>query len=237
MTLASLDAAISDARAFPSARRARRRVSVFQRGRVLKRAIDICGALAGLFLAAPLMTAIFIVLAFEPGSPLFAQTRVGRGGRRFRCLKFRTMTTTAEAELAPILAGPFGADWRRRQKLARDPRVTVTGAVLRRWGLDELPQLLNVLCGEMSLVGPRPVIPPETPGYPADRAYAESPAFAAYRTVRPGLTGLWQVSGGAETTHARRVSLDQDYVAGWSLALDLRILLATPRALALRRHG
>ena len=206
-------------------------------GKAVKRGVDVVSAAAGLLAAAPVMAAITLALLFQPGSPFFLQTRVGRGGRRFRCIKFRTMSAAAEAELARCLAGEAAEDWRLRQKLAHDPRVTPLGAVLRRWALDELPQLVNVLRGDMSLVGPRPVIAPETPGYPADRAYALSPAFAAYLAVRPGLTGLWQVSGGAETLHARRVRLDQTYVARWSLLLDLKILAATPRAVLRRRHG
>lgn len=201
-----------------------------------KRWLDVAGALAGLALAAPLMAAIWLALSLGPAPAIFAQMRVGRGGRRFRCLKFRTMTPGAEAALIALSAGA-SAEWAEYQKLAEDPRVTRLGCLLRRWGLDELPQLINVLKGEMSLVGPRPVIPPEISGYPADRAYAASHAFAAYRAVRPGLTGLWQVSGGAETAHAERVRLDQAYVRRWSLWLDLKIILATPGALLRRRHG
>lgn len=201
-----------------------------------KRFLDFFGALAGLALAAPLMAVIWLTLSLGPAPAIFTQTRIGRGGLRFRCLKFRTMAPGAEAALTALPTGA-SAEWAAHQKLAEDPRVTRLGALLRRWGLDELPQLINVLKGEMSLVGPRPVIPPETPGYPSDRAYAASPAFAAYRAVRPGLTGLWQVSGGAGTTHAERVRLDQDYVAGWSLWLDAKIILATPGALIRRRHG
>lgn len=201
-----------------------------------KRILDIFGALAGLALTAPLMAAIWLTLSLGPAPAIFGQTRIGRGGLRFRCLKFRTMTPGAEAALTALPAG-VSAEWAAHQKLAEDPRVTRFGALLRRWGLDELPQLINVLKGEMSLVGPRPVIPPETPGYPADHAYAASHAFAAYRAVRPGLTGLWQVSGGAETPHAERVRLDQAYVRRWSLLLDLKIILATPGALLRRRYG
>lgn len=211
---------------------AQARGAALQRG--AKRLIDIVGALTGLAFAAPVMFAIYVCLAPAPAPVIFTQTRIGRGGVRFQCLKFRTMAPGAERALARIASN---AEWARTQKLANDPRVTRFGRVLRRWGLDELPQLINVLRGDMSLVGPRPIVAPEIAGYPADRAYAEGPAFAAYAAVRPGLTGLWQVSGGAETPHAARVRLDRAYVEGWSLWRDIRIMAATPMAVIRRRHG
>ena len=204
----------------------------FVRSDGAKRIFDVAGALAALALTAPVMAAIWIVLALGPGPALFAQVRIGEGGRRFACLKFRTMVRGAE--FAPPCAA---AEWGERQKLANDPRVTRFGRALRRWGLDETPQLFNVLRGEMSLVGPRPIIPPETPGYPADAAYARSAAFAAYASLRPGITGLWQVSGGAETPHAERVRLDLEYARRRNVWLDLRIVLATPAALIRRKYG
>lgn len=200
-------------------------------GDMSKRAMDVVGALALLILTAPLISTIAMALACARGPVLFRQVRIGRDGRRFGLLKFRTMRPDAEARLTVLQC----EEWLLRQKFARDPRVTRFGLVLRRWGLDELPQLINVLRGEMSLVGPRPLIAPETPGYPADRAYVADPAFVAYRAVRPGLTGLWQVSGGPELAPDARAQLDRRYVAERSFGLDLRILLATPMALANRR--
>ncbi|WP_304481862.1 sugar transferase [Oceanicella sp. SM1341] len=205
----------------------------------LKRGMDIAGALAGLVLAAPLMLAAVLALALAGGPVFYVQSRVGRAGRRFGCLKFRTMQVDAAGRLAALLAADPAAraEWARHQKLAHDPRVTRIGRVLRRFGLDELPQLVNVLRGEMSLVGPRPVIAPEEPGYPADRAYAAAPGFAAYQACRPGLSGLWQVSGGSALPYSERMRLDARYRREAGFWLDLAILWATAAALRRNRPG
>ena len=195
-----------------------------------KRAMDIVGGAAALLLAAPLIAVIAIVLLLQRGPVMFAQTRTGQGGREFRCFKFRTMHVGAQAKLDAVLAADpkARAHWRRHHKLPVDPRVTTMGRFLRRTSLDELPQLLNVLKGDMSLVGPRPVPAAELARY---RGYA-----GYYLSVKPGLTGLWQVNGRNSTTYNRRIALDVTYARKNSLALDLAILARTPGVL-LRATG
>ncbi|NOG73855.1 sugar transferase [Roseicella sp. DB1501] len=197
----------------------------------IKRAIDILGAGAILLLILPLMAVIILAIRCDGGPALFSHPRIGFGGRSFGCLKFRSMVTNADERLAKLLAEDpaAAAEWAVRRKLARDPRITRIGAFLRSTSLDELPQLLNVLRGEMSLVGPRPVVQQEL-----DLHY--SPAAAeAYCAMRPGITGLWQVSGRSDTTYVERVALDTRYARDWSLNLDLRILLRTLPAVLQRR--
>ena len=185
----------------------------------LKRMIDVVGAVAGLVLLAPVLLAVFVaVRSTSPGPAFFAQERYGFRKRRFRMLKFRTMVADAERLQATLEAkneavGPVF-------KIAHDPRVTRVGAFLRRTSLDELPQLWNVLRGEMSLVGPRPL-----PTRDVSR-FAE-PWLMRRFSVRPGLTGLWQVSGRSDLGFDEWVALDLRYIDGWSLALDCRILLRT----------
>jgi lipopolysaccharide/colanic/teichoic acid biosynthesis glycosyltransferase len=154
----------------------------------------------------------------DGGPATFAHYRVGCGGRVFRCLKFRTMRLGAEGALEQVLAAnpALRDEWRRTQKLAADPRVTPIGRWLRRSSLDELPQLFNVVRGEMALVGPRPITLPEL------RRYGR--ARWQYLSVVPGMTGLWQVSGRNRTTYERRVELDELYVAERSAWLDWKIL-------------
>lgn len=206
--------------------------------RFAKRAIDLAGSITAGVLFAPLMALIAIGLALEGGPVLYKQVRVGRAGRRFSCLKFRTMRPDAEDRLKLLLAcnDDARAEWRKHQKLADDPRVTPLGRVLRETSLDELPQLVNVLRGEMSLVGPRPIVAPEVPGYDADREYFGSAAFVEYSACLPGITGLWQVSGRHRTIYLDRVRLDRQYVRTWSLWLDLKILWRTV-GVVLRRSG
>lgn len=197
---------------------------------VAKRALDIAGASALLLaLLVPLLLIALLVRA-DGGPVLFAHRRIGRGGRPFGCLKFRTMVPDAERRLAALLeADPDArAEWEATRKLRRDPRVTWIGRFLRASSLDELPQLINVLRGEMSLVGPRPVLDVELSTY-------YGVAAEHYRSVRPGLTGLWQVSGRSDTSYATRVALDVAYITRPSLREDLRILLRTPAAILLRR--
>ena len=198
----------------------------------LKRLLDLAGALA---LVAALLPALFViaVLVKADGGPvLFAHERVGRGGRRFGCLKFRSMVVDSAERLQALLAADpeARAEWDATRKLKRDPRVTAVGRFLRASSLDELPQLLNVLRGEMSLVGPRPV-------QAAELAAHYGPAAAAqYASVRPGITGLWQVSGRSDASYDARVAMDLRYIARPTLLGDLRILLKTP-AVVLRRRG
>ena len=198
---------------------------------VLKRCIDILGAGALLLLILPIMLLIVWIVRRDGGPILFRHTRVGLGGRTFPCLKFRSMVMDADKRLAELLAADPAAaeEWATRRKLARDPRITRIGALLRRTSLDELPQLLNVLRGEMSLVGPRPVVREEL-----DLHYSPS-AADAYCGMRPGITGLWQISGRSDTTYAERVALDTRYARGWSLRFDIQILLRTIPAVLKRR--
>ncbi|MFA7637825.1 MAG: sugar transferase, partial [Parvibaculum sp.] len=155
--------------------------------------------------------------------------RVGEKGREFMCRKFRTMHVDSDAILKSLLENnpQVAAEWARDQKLRNDPRVTAIGAFLRKTSLDELPQLINVIRGEMSLVGPRPVTYSEVLRYGEDAEY--------YLSAKPGITGLWQVSGRNETTYMRRVQLDAWYVKNWSLWQDIAILFKTVPAVLLRR--
>lgn len=192
-----------------------------------KRAVDVIGAGALLMLTAPvLLVAAAAILITSPGPLLHRRRVVGLGGREFDALKLRTMVVDADAILAadPALRAAF----ERNYKLERDPRVTPVGRFLRKWSLDELPQLVNVLRGEMSLVGPRMVTRPELAKY---GARAER-----LLTVRPGLSGLWQVSGRQEIDYDERVRLDLDYIERWSFQRDLAIALRTPAAV-LRGRG
>ena len=182
-----------------------------------------------LLLFAPLMAWVAWMTWRHDGAPIFfGHYRVGRNGKLFRCLKFRTMYRESQTMLQELLArDPVArAQWERDQKLADDPRVTPVGRLLRRTSLDELPQLFNVLRGEMSLVGPRPITVGELTRYGRVRWH--------YLSVPPGMTGLWQVSGRNNTTYAQRVALDAHYVEQRSFALDLEILLRTVRVVALR---
>ena len=190
---------------------------------VSKRALDIAGAVLGLIALTPLMLVVALaVCASSPGAPVFRQRRAGRDGREFRIWKVRTMVAGAE-RLRPLLIGESrDADW---LDLERDPRITSVGRLLRRTSLDELPQLLNVLRGDMSLVGPRPL--------PLEE-HARIPRWALARTeVRPGLTGLWQVRGRTAIGFTDMLRLDCEYVRDASLRTDLKILLRTvPAVLA-----
>ena len=198
----------------------------------IKRGLDILGACALLLLIFPFMLLIALLVRRDGGPVLFRHTRVGLGGRLFPCLKFRSMVLDADQRLSAMLAADPAAaeEWATRRKLPRDPRITPVGVFLRRTSLDELPQLLNVLRGEMSLVGPRPVVREEL-----DLHYSPA-AASAYCAMRPGITGLWQISGRSDTTYAERVTLDIRYVRGWSLLFDIGILLKTVPAV-LRRRG
>ncbi|MCK8783273.1 sugar transferase [Roseomonas sp. NAR14] len=192
--------------------------------------MDIVGAATILAALLPLMLVIAGLVALDGGPVLFAHQRVGRGGRAFGCLKFRTMVPQAEARLDALLRGDplLRAEWEETRKLRRDPRVTTIGRLLRVSSMDELPQLINVLRGQMSLVGPRPVVQREL-----DEHYGR---FAAdYLAVRPGITGPWQVSGRSDTSYSDRVALDVGYVRRLSLRRDVRILFQTVRAVLIGR--
>jgi exopolysaccharide production protein ExoY len=200
-------------------------------GKLLKRAFDIIGAACILLVAAPLLPILATAVALDGGPALFRHVRIGYGMRPFACLKFRTMVPRAEQVLASHLLDnrAAAAEWATQRKLAADPRVTRVGRMLRATSLDELPQLLNVLRGDMSLVGPRPVVREEL-----DQHY-DFDGLAAYAATRPGITGLWQVSGRSTTTYGERVRLDTAYVSSWSVLLDLKILLRTVPAVLNRR--
>ena len=177
----------------------------------------------------PLMLLVAWLTWRNDGAPIFfAHFRVGCDGKMFRCLKFRTMFRDAEQMLANLLRDDpqARAEWERDQKLVHDPRVTPIGNLLRRTSLDELPQLFNVLRGEMSLVGPRPITLAELERYGGVRWH--------YLSVRPGVTGLWQVSGRNDTTYEERVALDRRYVEHRSMWLNLRILFKTIKVVVAR---
>jgi undecaprenyl-phosphate galactose phosphotransferase len=188
-----------------------------------KRVLDVAGALLALALFGPLMIVICAVLIMSGGGPIFAQNRVGRNGQLFRCYKFRSMVKDSNRILTDYLDRNPDAreEWYRSFKLLRDPRITWFGMCLRRTSMDELPQLFNVLKGEMSLVGPRPIVPGEIERY--------SDKIAAYYRCRPGMTGLWQVSGRNLVAYDRRVRLDAIYARKQCLWLDLTILFRTVR--------
>ncbi len=191
-------------------------------GGVLKRSIDVMMAIILIVWLAPILILIMGLICLTMGRPiLFPHERVGFRGATFKCYKFRTMVNNASEELAAYFREFPAAEveWERHHKLKFDPRVTPLGKLLRKASLDELPQLINVLRGDMSCVGPRPVTSAELFRYNSSKRY--------YLQVRPGITGLWQVSGRSSTTYAYRVALDRKYVASWTLGLDLKILIKT----------
>lgn len=194
----------------------------------VKRCVDVIGATLGLFCLVPVLLILAVLVALDsPGPVLFAQTRVGLLGRKFRMLKFRTMYDGADEEKDAV-ADLNQADDSRLFKIPADPRVTRLGRVLRRWSLDELPQLYNVLMGEMSLVGPRPFFESDLDDYEAHHFSRLS--------VPAGLTGLWQVSGRSDIVDFEEVvRLDRYYIENWSLAMDCRILARTLPTVASRR--
>jgi lipopolysaccharide/colanic/teichoic acid biosynthesis glycosyltransferase len=199
-------------------------------GGALCRAFDIVVALALILFTAPLLVMVALGVKLHDGGPaLFGHERIGMGGRAFRCLKFRSMVMDAETRLAEMLASDpqARAEWDKDFKLKRDPRITPLGDFLRRSSLDELPQLFNVLRGDMSIVGPRPIVRSEAVRYGA--------RFESYCTVRPGMTGLWQVSGRNDTTYRRRVAMDAVYARSKCLSWDVKILLLTVPAVFLAK--
>jgi exopolysaccharide production protein ExoY len=195
-------------------------------GMTLKRTVDIILALSGIVLLAPLLIICFAVTKLtSPGPALFRHRRVGFNGKHFDCLKFRTMVIDSSERLRQLLESDpaAAAEWAANRKLRNDPRITAIGAILRKSSLDELPQLFNVLKGDMSIVGPRPVTDEEL------ERYASS--VGAYLSCRPGITGLWQVSGRSTTTYNKRVACDTFYARNWSMALDAKIMVVTIPAL------
>jgi Undecaprenyl-phosphate galactose phosphotransferase WbaP len=213
----------------PTARRDRTLPTRLFRYRVVKRVLDIVFVI----LALPvLLPALFIVAMLvrltSPGPVFFSHRRICRDGAFFSMWKFRTMCVNSSDVLEQYLARHPKArsEWNRLHKLKHDPRITPVGLFLRRYSLDELPQVWNVLRGQMSLVGPRPIVAAEV------EKYAES--FDHYCRVKPGVTGLWQVSGRSKLTYDERVHLDCDYVERWSLLRDMKILLMTCKSVVNR---
>ncbi len=190
----------------------------------VKRFIDVIGATLILgFIAAVMLLCAALVKLSSPGPVFYRNRRFGRDGKPFLMWKFRTMCTEADAALNRHLASncEARAEWGATQKLTNDPRITPVGRLMRRFSLDELPQLLNVLTGDMSLIGPRPLLPDEPAKY--------GKTYSIYTRVRPGMTGLWQVSGRNNTPYEQRVQLAGYYVDHWSMRLDAFILFQTVR--------
>ncbi|MTK64717.1 MAG: sugar transferase [Methanobacterium sp.] len=198
--------------------------------RFSKRTFDIAASLLLLAALSPLFLMIAWLAGRDGGPVMFGHKRIGAYGRTFKCWKFRTMVLNAEDVLSRLLVKDPAAraEWERDFKLRNDPRITPIGRLLRVSSLDELPQLFNVLAGEMSLVGPRPIVTDEIRRYGA--------AFHDYARCRPGLTGPWQISGRNEVGYGERVRLDQHYARHWSFLGDIAVLLRTPKAV-LRRSG
>jgi undecaprenyl-phosphate galactose phosphotransferase len=197
---------------------------------ILSRPIDVALALVIIIILLPLFALIAAAVWIgDPGPVVFAHRRVGRNGKLFPCLKFRSMQIDAQGRLEQLLRDDpvLKAEWDREQKLSNDPRVTRVGRVLRVTSLDELPQLFNVLRGEMSIVGPRPIVRDEINRY--------GRYIHHYLAVRPGLTGLWQVSGRSSVTYRRRVAADIKYARDRKLSFDVAILAATIPAVAVGR--
>jgi Undecaprenyl-phosphate galactose phosphotransferase WbaP len=199
-----------------------RRNLLFLHNRIIKRALDMTLTAIISLLFLPYFTLISLLIYLESGRPVFfTHSRVGRNGRAFKAYKFRTMLKNGDEILQQHFDENPGSqvEWERNQKLKQDPRLTVVGRALRRLSLDELPQLWNIIKGDMSLVGPRPIVREEVPRYGS--------AIDLYFRLRPGLTGLWQVSGRNDLEYAQRVRLDTYYVRNWSIWLDLVILART----------
>jgi len=195
------------------------RAAVF--GHAVKRVFDIVAAVSALVVLSPLLVIVALMVRRDGGPIVYGHTRVGRHGKKFRCLKFRTMVVNSEQVLKDLLARDpeARAEWEREFKLKNDVRITRIGHFLRHSSLDELPQIWNVLRGEMSFVGPRPIIDQELERYGDAGKY--------YLMVTPGITGLWQVSGRNDVDYATRVSLDVSYVTTWTFWKDMGILFRT----------
>lgn len=179
-----------------------------------------------ILLALPYILAVFLVIAIlimldSKGSVIYAQSRIGRGGRKFKAYKFRTMVLNADQILQNVLdtSPALKAEWLATHKLKQDPRVTRVGSVLRKLSLDELPQFWNIIKGDMSLIGPRPIVEAEIEKY--------GKCYELYKQVRPGLTGLWQVSGRSDTSYEHRVELDEFYILNRSFKMDIHIIWKT----------
>ena len=198
--------------------------------RILKRTMDIVGSLAIITLLSPVLLYLYFSVKKDGGNAIYGHPRIGRNGKTFKCLKFRSMVMNSKEVLDELLrTDPEArAEWEKDFKLKNDPRITKIGAFIRKTSLDELPQLFNVLKGEMSLVGPRPIVDEELDRYQDDVEY--------YLMAKPGMTGLWQVSGRNDVDYSTRVYFDSWYVKNWSLWNDIAILFKTVNVV-LKRDG
>lgn len=197
----------------------------------LKRIFDVLFSLLALLATFPLFLVLAIIIRISSKGPaVYGHTRVGRGGKPFKCLKFRSMYQDADTRLHQLLSQnpTYAAEWQESRKLKNDPRITAIGQFLRKTSLDELPQFLNVLKGDLSVVGPRPVVEDEVKQYYKEKAQK-------ILSVRPGVTGLWQISGRSNTSYKTRVELDEHYVENRSFGLDLTLVLKTVPALLTRK--
>ncbi|AZI42079.1 undecaprenyl-phosphate galactose phosphotransferase WbaP [Deinococcus psychrotolerans] len=195
-----------------------------RRSRMVKRTMDLLASVMGTLVIAPIFLVIAIAIKVDsPGPAVYRARRLGRDGKLFDCFKFRSMHRDAEAKLQEVLATDpeLKAEFEATHKLKDDPRVTRVGNFLRKTSLDEFPQLFNVIVGEMSLVGPRPIVEAEVVKY--------GKTYTAYKQVRPGMTGYWQANGRSDTSYDERVGMDNFYVTNWTPWLDLVILLQTVR--------
>jgi exopolysaccharide production protein ExoY len=196
----------------------------------LKRVLDIALAVGGLAFFLPLIGLLVLVIRLDGGPAFFVHWRIGHKGREFGCIKFRSMVVDADRALSDYLSRNENAqeEWETTRKLREDPRITRLGKFLRKSSIDEIPQLWNVLIGDMSIVGPRPIVQAELPKYGNE--------VATYYSVRPGITGLWQVSGRNDTTYEARVKLDAEYASTLSFQRDAEIIGKTC-LVVLRRNG
>jgi lipopolysaccharide/colanic/teichoic acid biosynthesis glycosyltransferase len=216
--------------AYAAGKQRRARASTSLSGPLGQRAFDLLLATAIIVMIAPIMLLVAVAIYLEDGGPvLYIQPRIGRHGKVFGCFKFRSMAQDAESRIEAVLAAdPVArAQWAVKRKLTRDPRVTLVGRFIRRRSLDELPQLLNVIRGEMAVVGPRPIMLDERKLY--------GRRLAAYTAARPGITGLWQVSGRGDASFRSRIAMDMVYLRARRLRLDLKILALTIPAVLLSR--
>jgi len=196
----------------------------------VKRGFDVAGALGAILLLMPLFCLIALAIKLWDRGPIFYRhRRVGLNGTSFECLKFRSMVVNGDEVLTRHLAANSEAarEWEETRKLKRDPRITPLGSSMRKTSIDELPQLLNILKGEMSFVGPRPIVTAEVPKY--------GPVIALYLRTRPGLTGPWQISGRNDVDYSTRVALDRGYVENWNFWRDIAIIAKTARVVMTAR--
>lgn len=199
--------------------------------RILKRLFDIVGASVLLALLSPFFLILGIFVAMTKGPIFYGHERLGYRGNHFKCYKFRSMVPNADKLLKDLLArdAEARAEWEQFEKLRNDPRITRIGRVLRKTSLDELPQLWNVLRGDMSLVGPRPMALHETSRWGA--------SLVEYTSMRPGITGMWQVNGRTDSDYGSRISFNRTYLENWSLLLDLKLLVQTVRVVFSSNSG